>query len=336
MKRQYQYPEISKIESEIDYLIKQIELEIKRIENLISNIKPAQSGSGGISLVGDTFSATNSDEFVLRKAVDSYNYYKFKYQNLISQLNSVYAQATHTHNKSDITGLNEGLVGTKEVDESSISNNKILVYNNSINKLEYQNKPTGSVYSFPPASDFTIAADGTGVTDVTLTNSIDSIVLAGRHTGSNVDRVCFRGKSVTAPFTIKALLNFKSIEENTSGGIGLSDGQSYLVIGFDIQMSNVYYTVAHYYLDINSYDTTPFGATTQRGLYADYWVKVEDDGINLKIYDSMDGAVWNEKYSDSRTELFPSGVSQAGLMLSFFDATTDLSIIKAKHLEILA
>ena len=334
MKRQYKYPEIPKIESELDYLIKQMESEIKRIESLISNIKPAQSG-GGISLVGDTFSATNSDEFVLRKAVDSYNYYKFKYQNLISQLNSVYAQATHTHNKSDITGLNEGLVGTKEVDESSISNNKILVYNNSINKLEYQNKPTGSLYSYPPASDLTISADGTGVTDVTLTNSIDSIVLAGRHTGSNVDRVCFRGKSVTAPFTIKALLNFRAIQNYTRGGIGLSDGTRYLVIGFDTGGGGTQYITSLFYSSVDAYSSTPFGASTQRGFYADYWVKVEDDGTNLKIYDSMDGAVWNQRYSNSRTALFPSGVNQAGIMLSFYAATgTNLSVIKAKHYEI--
>lgn len=334
MKRQYKYPEIPKIESELDYLIKQMESEIKRIENLISNIKPAQSG-GGISLVGDTFSATNSDEFVLRKAVDSYNYYKFKYQNLISQLNSVYAQATHTHNKSDITGLNEGLVGTKEVDESSISNNKILVYNNSINKLEYQNKPNSYPYSFPPASDFTIAADGTGVTDVTLTNSIDSIVLAGRHTGSNVDRVCFRGKSVTAPFTIKALLNFRAISNYVRGGIGLSDGTRYLVIGYDSGSSGVWYIKSVFYSSVDTYNSVLFYETTQRGFYADYWVKVEDDGANLKIYDSMDGAVWNQRYSNSRTALFPSGVSQAGIMLGFYSSTgTNISIIKAKHYEI--
>lgn len=145
MKRQYKYPEIPKIESELDSLIKQTELEIKRLEDLIKQITAGQTGGGGggVNIVGDTFSAANSDEFLLRKAVDSYNYYKFKYQNLISQLNSIYAQATHTHNKSDITGLNEGLVGTKEVNETDIADGKILQYDNASGNLIYVPKPSG-------------------------------------------------------------------------------------------------------------------------------------------------------------------------------------------------
>lgn len=335
MKRQYKYPEIPKIEAELDYLIKQTELEIKRLEELISKFKISNTGGSGISFVDETFNATNSDEFILRKAVDSYNYYKFKYQNLISQLNSIYAQATHTHNKTDITGLNEGLVGNKEVDEAAIANDKILVYNNSSGKLEYQNKPKGSPYIYPSASEFDISADGTGVTDVTLTNSIDAIVLTGRHTGSNVDRVCFRGKSVSSPFTVTAMVNFKAYQNYTRGGIGLSDGTRYLVIGFDTGGSGTLYVVSLFYSSVNTYSSSPFGASYQRGFYADYWIKVVDDGTMLKIYESLDGAVWVQRYSNSRTALFPSGITQAGLMLSFFAATgTNLSTIKAKHFVI--
>lgn len=50
----------------------------------------------------------------------------------------------HTHSTSEITGLNEGLVGTKQVDETALGDDKILVYKTASSKLEYEAKPSGA------------------------------------------------------------------------------------------------------------------------------------------------------------------------------------------------
>lgn len=56
---------------------------------------------------------------------------------------SVFPPEGHTHTSSDITDLNEGLVGTKEVDETSIADERILEYDTTSGKLIYVDKPTG-------------------------------------------------------------------------------------------------------------------------------------------------------------------------------------------------
>ncbi len=62
----------------------------------------------------------------------------------ISGKPSTFTPSAHTHTVSDITDINEGLVGTKEVDEADIADNKILVYDSVSGKLIYEAKPTGS------------------------------------------------------------------------------------------------------------------------------------------------------------------------------------------------
>lgn len=57
---------------------------------------------------------------------------------------STFTPSAHTHPTSDITGLNEGLLGTKEVDETNLADNKILVYKTGSGKYELENKPAGS------------------------------------------------------------------------------------------------------------------------------------------------------------------------------------------------
>lgn len=52
----------------------------------------------------------------------------------------------HTHVAADVTDLNEGLVGTKDVDETSIADDKILVYDSTSGKLLYEAKPSGGGY----------------------------------------------------------------------------------------------------------------------------------------------------------------------------------------------
>lgn len=337
MKRKYKYPELIKIESELDQLIKETEAKLSILENEIKELKnkPTNTG-GGITISGGTTSAINNDEFLLRKAIDSYNYYTFKYQNLISQLNSLYALAVHQHNKTDIIGLNEGLVGTKEVDESNIANNKYLIYDNTLGKLKYTNKPNEFPFVTIQPSELTISSDGTGVTEVNLGNTIDNgLYLAARHTGSNVDRVCFRGKTITAPFTIIATMNFRTIYNYTRGGIALSDGTRYLIIGFNSGSYGMLYTTALFYSTLNTYSSTPINDQTQRGFYSDMFVKIVDDGTNLSVHTSMDGGYWIQRYNESRTALFPSGVTQFGLGLSFYSATASVeTTLKVKFLTV--
>lgn len=57
---------------------------------------------------------------------------------------SVFPPGTHSHSKADITDLNEGLVGTKEVNETDIANTKILQYDSTLGKLVYVTKPTSA------------------------------------------------------------------------------------------------------------------------------------------------------------------------------------------------
>ena len=62
----------------------------------------------------------------------------------ISGKPSTFPPSSHSHVAADITDLNEGLVGTKEVDETSIADDKILVYKTASGKYELENKPSGS------------------------------------------------------------------------------------------------------------------------------------------------------------------------------------------------
>lgn len=62
----------------------------------------------------------------------------------ISGKPSAFPPDTHTHVAADITDLNEGLVGSKEVDETSIGDDKIIVYKTASGKYELENKPSGS------------------------------------------------------------------------------------------------------------------------------------------------------------------------------------------------
>jgi hypothetical protein len=55
-----------------------------------------------------------------------------------------FTPSTHTHTKSAITDLNEGLVGTKEVNEAAIADEKILEYDTTTGKLIYVAKPSSS------------------------------------------------------------------------------------------------------------------------------------------------------------------------------------------------
>lgn len=57
---------------------------------------------------------------------------------------TVFPPDTHTHTASDITDLNEGLVGTKEVDETNIGDDKIIVYKTASDTLVYETKPSGA------------------------------------------------------------------------------------------------------------------------------------------------------------------------------------------------
>lgn len=75
MKRQYQYPEIPKIEKEIDYLIKQIETEINRLENLIAKIKIVEKGLVGTKEVDE--SAIDDGKILAYNSIKG----KLEYQN---------------------------------------------------------------------------------------------------------------------------------------------------------------------------------------------------------------------------------------------------------------
>lgn len=86
---------------------------------------------------------------------------------------SVFPPEGHTHLAEDITDLNEGLVGTKEVDETNIADEKILEYDSSSGKLIYVDKPTGGGSGFFNKLDAT--TDPTGDNDETEGYEVGSL-----------------------------------------------------------------------------------------------------------------------------------------------------------------
>jgi hypothetical protein len=91
----------------------------------------------------------------------------------------VFPPAAHTHTTTDIIGLNEGLVGTKGVDEVAIGDDKILVYKTISNNLVYEAKPSGSggitVTNFATYQDLINDVTVTSGNYGTVTNLLNSI-----------------------------------------------------------------------------------------------------------------------------------------------------------------
>ncbi|MDY0082853.1 MAG: LamG-like jellyroll fold domain-containing protein [Ignavibacteriaceae bacterium] len=88
----------------------------------------------------------------------------------------VFPPDSHTHEVADITDfptINEGLVGTKEVDETDIADEKILEYDSTSGKLVYIEKPTGGGSGFFNNLDAT--TDPTGDDDETEGYEIGSL-----------------------------------------------------------------------------------------------------------------------------------------------------------------
>ena len=100
----------------------------------------------------------------------------------ITNANGVSGNPTITPNygttANTIAQGNDGRLGTKNIDEANIANNRIQVYNSATGNLEYQDKPTG-VTNLSKSNNTTTSIDilsDTG-TDVTLTSA--TTLLAG-------------------------------------------------------------------------------------------------------------------------------------------------------------
>ncbi len=143
IKKLYKYPEIGKLERELDQIIKFLNdnnITINELKTIVNKLQQ-QSGGSGITIVGEKYPPVDADKFIFQDSVQSFQYVTITWQ----QLKSFFALASHNHSKSQITDLNEGLVGTKDVNESAIGNNKILFYNSTSDKLEYKELKEGLV-----------------------------------------------------------------------------------------------------------------------------------------------------------------------------------------------
>ncbi len=122
IKRQFKYPEIPKFERELDSIIKFLNdnsISITTLQEIVKKLQQ-QGGGGGITIVGSKNPPVNADKFIFQDSSQSFNYVTITWQQLKTLIDE-----------------NKGLVGTKEVDETNIGNNKTLVYNSTSQKLEY-------------------------------------------------------------------------------------------------------------------------------------------------------------------------------------------------------
>lgn len=341
VKKNYNFPEVKDLDKEFESLIKQLNRELK----LIYKNQPTQTGGSG-------YVELRTDSGYIQWRNDPNG----TWQNLVSlaslqgapgtpgapgaglptggAVGQIIKKKSLTDYDTEWTNLNEGKVGSKTVNESSIGNDKILVYKTAGDEFVFEAKPTGSVFNVPAASYFNISRDAASVTAV-FEDGIGALCLTGISTASTQDRISFRGRSVSAPFTIIGAINWRCQTTNHRQGLMLSDGTRYMLIGNDNKSITTggYAPSIMFYSTISSYLSYPYNNSAQNNhQHGLMFFKIEDNGTNLIISMSIGGAGWRQLYSASRTALFPSGVTEAGIGLAYYGNTGgEGNMIALKH-----
>ena len=337
VKKNYNFPEVKDLDKEFESLIKQLNRELKLI---YKNQQTQTGGSGYIEL------RTDSGYIQWRNDPNG------TWQNLVSlaslqgapgapgaglptggAVGQIIKKKSLTDYDTEWANLNEGKVGSKTVNESSIGNDKILVYKTAGDEFVFEAKPTGSVFNVPATSYFNISRDAASVT-AALEDGIGALCLTGVSTAGTADRISFRGRSVTSPFTIIAAINWRCQTTYHRQGLMLSDGTRYMIIGGDNQATttNTYAPIIMFYSTISSYSSYPYSTVQNNHQQGLMFFKIVDNGTNLIISMSIGGGGWRQLYSASRTALFPSGVTEAGIGLAYYGNTGgEGNMIALKH-----
>lgn len=153
-------------------------------------------------------------------------------------------------------------------------------------------------FTAPPQSGWSWVNQGTS----TLVDNASEQVLIGGPTGSGANLVARARSAPATPYTATARIRAISPAKiYMSAGIGLRNSTTGRIITFDLLASpaGATFRVAKFNTSV-SFNSEYTSITFP--YFSDLWLRISDDGTNIKFFWSSDGIYWTEFYSVGRTD----------------------------------